>query len=95
MLEILYDTATKEVRAWNADMSVKGNLTPKEGQGVVIFPIDPPTFDSDWYKVDLENQAIVGNPDYTPPTPLRFELHHSGLPDRLERIESFLRQAYP
>lgn len=69
MLEILYDIGTKEVRAWNADMEVKGNLKAKEGQEVVIFPIDPPNFLSDWYKVDLENQTIIGNPDYVGRTP--------------------------
>lgn len=67
MLEVLYDIATKEVRAWNADMKVKDNLKPKEGQEVVILPIDPPTFESDWYKVDLDNQQIVGNPDWIDP----------------------------
>ena len=69
MLEILYDTATKEIRAWNADDKVQGNLKPKTGQEVVIFPIDPPSFNSDWYKVDLVNKQIVGNPDYVPVEP--------------------------
>ena len=69
MLEILYDTQTKEVRAWNADMKVKGNLKPKEGQKVVIFPIDPPSFESDIYYVDLANKQIKGNPGYVPPAP--------------------------
>lgn len=69
MLEILYNIASKEVRAWNADMEVTGNLNQKEGQEVVIWNIDPPDFESDWYKVDLENQTIVGNPDYEPPEP--------------------------
>lgn len=69
MLEILYDIATKEVRAWNNDESAQGNFKPKEGQEVVIWDIDPPTFESDWYKVDLENQIIVGNPGYIPPEP--------------------------
>lgn len=69
MLEVLYDIATKEVRAWNADESVQGNLKPKEGRGVIILPIDPPTFVTDWYKVDLTNQIIVGNPDYMPTEP--------------------------
>ena len=64
MLEVLYDIATKEVRAWNADMKVKGNFKPKEGQKVVILPIDPPAFESDWYKVDLVNKEVVGKPDY-------------------------------
>jgi len=69
MLEVLYDVATKEVRAWNADDSVQGNLKPKKGQEVVILPIDPPSFESDVYYVDLTNGVIVGNPDYNPLSP--------------------------
>lgn len=34
MLEVVYDVATKEVRAWNADDSVQGNLKPKEAKGL-------------------------------------------------------------
>lgn len=69
MLEILYDVASLEIRAWNADESVQGNLVTSPGQAIVIFPIDPPDFPSDWYKVDLAAQTIVGNPDYDPLTP--------------------------
>ena len=70
MLEVLYDTTTKEVRAWNADMSVKGKLKPKEGQEVVIWDIPIPKFDSREYKVDEANQTVVdGNPDYVAPIP--------------------------
>ena len=64
MLEILYDTAMEEVRAWCGDPNQFGNFNPKPEQAVVIFPIDPPSFESDWYKVDLVNEQIVGNPDY-------------------------------
>ncbi|MBA7672709.1 hypothetical protein ES703_80895 [subsurface metagenome] len=63
MLEVLYNIDTKEVRAWNADMSVKGNLKPKEGQKVVILPVDPPAFESDIYYVDFKAKKVVGNPD--------------------------------
>lgn len=88
MLEVLYDTATKEVRAWNADMSVKGNLNPKNGQEVVIWSIDPPTLESDWYKVDLKRKRIVGNPDYTKPEPPRdFAAELKNLEQRVKMIE--------
>ena len=70
MLEILYDKATKEVRAWNAADKVQGNLKPKEGQEVIIFPISPPSFGSGEYKVEEANQTIVdGNPSYKPKPP--------------------------
>ncbi len=71
MLEILYDIVTKEVRAWNADMKVKGNFKPKEGQRVYTLPIDPPDFESDIYLVDLKEKEIKGNPDYVEPLPPR------------------------
>ena len=85
MLEVLYDTATKEVRAWNADMKVKGNLKPKEGQKVVILPIDPP-IESGWYKVDLVNKQIVGNPDYVPIAPRDLLAEIDELKARLDKI---------
>lgn len=71
MLEILYDIATKEVRAWNADMGVKGNLKPKEGQEVVILPIDPPDFESNVCYIDLKAEKVIPNPDYVEPEPPR------------------------
>jgi len=84
MLEILYDTATKEVRAWNADMRVKGNLKPKEGQEVVIWDIDPPAFDSDAWFVDLANKQVVGNISPEPFSP-RDEIDK--LKARMDKIE--------
>lgn len=69
MLEVLYEKETGIVRAWNADDSVQGNLLVKEGQEVVILPIDLPDFKSDIYYVDLDNQVIIGNPDYKPIPP--------------------------
>jgi len=65
-LEVLYDISTKEIRAWNADESVQGNLPPKPGQAVVILPTELPGFASDLYFVDLENQQVLGNPEYKP-----------------------------
>lgn len=88
MLEILYDEETKRVLAWNADMSVAGNLIPEEGQKVVIFPIDPPTIESDWHKVDLDNQQLVGNPEYTPPEPFNPKAEIDDLKARVLALES-------
>ena len=65
-LEILYNTATLEVRAWNGDDTVQGHFNPKPGQAVVIFPGESPNFESDQFYVDLPNQQVVGNPDYVP-----------------------------
>ncbi len=87
MLEILYDIATKEVRGWNADDKVQGNLIPKEGQEVVIFPISPPDFESDIYYVDLASKKIVGNPDYVPPVAFNTEAEVSDLKSRVGKLE--------
>jgi len=69
MLEILYDTTTMLVAAWCADPSQFGNFTPTPEQDIVIFPIDPPSAPSDWYKVDLVKRTIEVNPDYDPLSP--------------------------
>jgi len=76
LLEVIYDTTTGEVRAWNADTSVKGNLKPREGQKVVILDTNLPSFESDWYRVDFIKQEIIGNPNYksVPPRNLLAEL---------------------
>ena len=95
MLEVKYNIADNRILAWNGDMEVKGNLKPREGQAVVILPVDPPNFPSDVHYVDLVNRKVVGNPDYVPPQPIRFVTHNSGLPDRIARIESFLTLLYP
>lgn len=83
MLEVLYDKDTKEVRAWNGDDKVQGNFKPKAGQGVIILPIDPPNFESDWYKV--EGKKIVGNPDYIKPVVRDLEAEIDDLGARLKR----------
>lgn len=88
MLEVLYDIATEEVRAWNADDSVQGNLTPKEGQEVIIFPINPPDFESDIYYVDLVNEVIVGNPEYVPTAPFNPKTEIDDLKARVETLEN-------
>ncbi len=85
MLEVLYDKDTKEVRAWNGDMKVKGNLKPKAGQEVVILPIDPPDFESDWYKVD--GQKIAGNPDYIEPVTMDFAVEIGKLKEEIRKLK--------
>lgn len=97
MLEILYETNTKEVRAWNADEAVQGNLDPQPGQSVVVFPIDPPTIDSDVYYVNLATQTLIPNPDYVPTPPVSFTPRNPslGVEHRLAHVEDFLQSLYP
>lgn len=64
MLEILYDTTTNQVRGWCKDPNQFGNFTPKPEETVVVWDTPTPTFESDWYEVDLVNEEIVGNPGY-------------------------------
>ena len=69
MLEVLYDTATKEVRGWCSDPDEFGNFPvgqKREDKAVVILDCDLPTVESDVYTVDLVAQKVVGNPDYVP-----------------------------
>lgn len=67
MLEVLYDTATKRVRAWCGDESQFGNFSPVAGQEVVILPIDVSDIpESDWYTVDLVGEKLDPNPGYEP-----------------------------
>lgn len=87
MLEVLYDVATREVRAWCGDERQFGNFKPKEGQAVVVLPVDPPTFESDWYKVDLENKKVVGNPDYIPSVARNLAVEMDSLKERVKAVE--------
>ncbi len=87
MLEVLYDIATKEVRAWNADMKVKGNLKPKEGQEVIILNSLPPDFESDIYFIDLTSKKIKGNPDYVPIEPFNPRIEIDKLKAEIEKLK--------
>lgn len=54
-LEVLYDTGSGEVRAWCGDPEERGNFKPKEGQAVVILPIDVANIiPGEDYVVDLD-----------------------------------------
>lgn len=67
MLEVLYDTASNEVRGWCADPNQFGNFKLLPNYAIAILPISPPDYDSLTFYVDLANQTISGTP--TPPNP--------------------------
>ena len=72
MLEVLYETETKEVRGWCADPKQFNNFSPKLEQDITILPINlEDILESDDYWVDLPNQTLLPNPDYEPPKPPR------------------------
>lgn len=87
MLEVLYDTATKEIRGWCGDNKQFSNFKPKEGQEIVILEGPPPGFESDIYYVDLEKQKVVGNPDYVPIEPFNPKTEIDSLKVRMEALE--------
>lgn len=87
MLEILYDTATNEVRGWNGDDDAQGNFAPTPDQAVVIWDTPIPDFESDVYFIDLAGQVIIGNPDYIKPIPRDSLAEIDDLRARIEHLE--------
>ncbi len=86
MLEVLYDTATNEVRGWCADSEQFGNFPIKDGQDIVILDCGLPA-ESDVYHVDLAAQKVVGNPDYVPVTPRDLEAEIDELRAEIEKLK--------
>ncbi len=87
MLEVLYDTATKEVRGWCGDSTQFGNFPVGKGQAIVILEGDPPTFEGDVYHVDLGAREVIGNPDYVPTKPRNLEAEIDELRAEIEELK--------
>lgn len=88
MLEVLYDTTNNEVRGWCADPDQFDNFKPKEGQEVVILPVDVADIpESDDYWVDLTNKKLLGNPDYVPPETFNPKDEIDDLKARVKELE--------
>jgi len=68
MLEVRYNTDTKEITAWCGDEAQFGNLE-REGHAVVILNIPIPSQEAGAYLFDEATQALIDNPDYIDPTP--------------------------
>ena len=87
MIEVLYDTDTKEVRGWCADPKQFGNFTAKKEQRIVILDCEIPTAESDVYRVDLAARKVVGNPDYVPFKPRNLEAEIDELRAEIEELK--------
>ena len=74
MLDIVFDEATKDVVAWSTRL---GKLEAKQGQRLVTWDIQPPSYDANDFRVDVKVGQIVGTPVVPPKT----------LPERVAELE--------
>lgn len=70
MLELRYNTDTKQVTGWCGDETAFGNLE-REGHTVVILDIPIPEKVSLAYLFDEATQSLIDNPDYIEPEPVK------------------------
>ena len=56
-------------------------------EAIVIFPIDPPSFESDIYYVDLVKKQVVGNPDYEPIPVRNLAVELDAVKERVKKLE--------
>lgn len=96
MLEVRYNTGTKEVTAWCGDERQFGNLE-RDGNTVVILDIPIPTKPLEALLYDEATQTLMENPDYVETAKLFFTASPPGLAlgERLNHIEDFLKEAFP
>lgn len=64
MLELRYNTTTKEITGWCGDPAQFGNLLDRGGEAVVILDIGIPPLDIDAYLFDEASQSLIPNPAY-------------------------------
>lgn len=66
-LEVLYETETREVRAWCGDSKQFGAYKPKAGQAVVVLSIKVANIpQGDDYMVDLDAKTVYPRIPYVP-----------------------------
>jgi len=70
MLEIRYNTETKELTAWCGDEKQFGNLSRK-GHTIIVLDIPIPTKLMETLLFDEATQSLMDNPDYVEPKPVR------------------------
>lgn len=102
MLEIRYNTDTKEVTGWCGDQSHFGHLDRSDNilfsnEAIVILDIPIPDGFCHAYLYDEATSTLVPNPAYSEPEPLFFEPENPalGVEQRLNRVEEFLHHVYP
>jgi len=70
MLEVRYNTDTKQLTAWCGDETQFGNLE-REGHTVVILDILIPNKPLAALLFHFGTQSLIDNPDYVEPEPVR------------------------
>lgn len=72
MLEVRYNTDTKELTAWCGDSEQFGNLDRgRDNEAIVILDIPIPTKPIQALLFDEATQTLIDNPDYVGPEPSR------------------------
>lgn len=98
MLEVRYNTETKELTAWCGDETQFGNLDRgRDNEAIVVLDTPIPTEPIEALLYDETTQTLIDNPDYTEPESLAFTASPPGeaLGERLNNIEAFLKEAFP
>lgn len=72
MLEIRYNTDTKEVTGWCGDPEQFGNLDrDRDNEVIIVLNIPIPEKSCSAYLYDEATQSLIDNPDYVEPEPPR------------------------
>lgn len=98
MLEVRYNTDTKELTGWSGDPEQFGILNRGwDNEAIVILDIPIPDKPLEALLFDETTQTLVDNPDYVEPEPLFFDPENPafGVEQRLSRVEAFLEALYP
>ena len=93
MLEVRYNTDTKQLTAWCGDPDSFGNLDRGRGEeAIVVLDIPIPDKPMEALLYDEATQTLIDNPDYVEPEPpLVFEPPETGMPEKIEYIEEYLK----
>lgn len=97
MLEIRYDTITKELTGWWASRfgNHEAKLRDRPDEAIVALDIGIPEKPLEAWLYDEAGESLQPNPDYIEPEPTVFDPPPgTGVPERLEYIEDFLGGVY-
>ncbi len=95
MLEVRYNTDTKQLTAWCGDPEQFGNLDrDRPEEAVAVLDITIPIKPIQAILYDEASQSLIDNPDYVEPEPLAFTASPPGaaVGKRLKNIEDFLER---
>lgn len=88
MLEVRYNTETKELTGWCADPEQFGYLKDRGNEVVVVLDIPIPDKPMEAWLFDEVTQTLIPNPDYVEPEPPRdLAQEINGLKARVKELE--------